>query len=359
MVVNEGEDPMTEEPMSTTDAAVARPRSATLRTIATIAGLGVTTVSKALKDAPDIGEATKERVRRIASEIGYRPNRAGVRLRTGRTNVISLVLSPHEELISFGLELIYGISEVLHGSSYHLLVTPHFLDRDPMAPIRYLVETKSADGVIFTRTAPGDERIAYLQRNGFPFVTHGRSALPEPHAFYDYDNEAFAAMAVERLAAAGARRLALLEPPPALTFHRHTVDGFRAAVEANGVSGEILAGIDLDTPVDAIVAEARRIALSPNRPDGFVLPGDVSAAAIVSAFQAEGLAIGRDFHIVAKQTLPILSRQMPAVGRIAEDIRLAGRELASLLLRAVAGEDPATLQRVERPEGAERFEPAL
>ena len=65
----------------------------TLKTIAYMTGLGVTTVCRALHDAPDIGQATKERVRLVAKQIGYRPNRAGVRLRTGKTNVISLILT--------------------------------------------------------------------------------------------------------------------------------------------------------------------------------------------------------------------------------------------------------------------------
>ena len=64
----------------------------TLKTIAFMTGLGVTTVSRALKDAPDIGAETKERVRMVARQLGYQPNRAGVRLRTGKTNVIALVL---------------------------------------------------------------------------------------------------------------------------------------------------------------------------------------------------------------------------------------------------------------------------
>jgi len=73
----------------------------TLKTIAYMTGLGITTVSRALKDAPDIGAETKERVRLIAQQIGYQPNRAGVRLRTGKTNVIALVLSVDEELMGF------------------------------------------------------------------------------------------------------------------------------------------------------------------------------------------------------------------------------------------------------------------
>ena len=56
------------------------------------AASAVPTVSRALNDAPDIGEATKRRVQELAEKIGYRPNRAGLRLRTGKTNVIALVL---------------------------------------------------------------------------------------------------------------------------------------------------------------------------------------------------------------------------------------------------------------------------
>ena len=64
----------------------------TLKTISRMSGLAVPTVSRALSDAPDIKNETKILIRRIAKEIGYVPNRAGVRLRTGRTNVISLVV---------------------------------------------------------------------------------------------------------------------------------------------------------------------------------------------------------------------------------------------------------------------------
>ena len=58
------------------------------------------------------------------SQIGYRPNRAGVRLRTGKTNVISLILSVETEVLGLTSHLVYGISEHLAGTPYHLIVTP-------------------------------------------------------------------------------------------------------------------------------------------------------------------------------------------------------------------------------------------
>ncbi len=82
------------------EASAGRP---TLKTIAFMTGLGVTTVSRALKDAPEIGEETRRRVQLVARQVGYRPNRAGVRLRTGKTNVISLVLNTEEQVMGFRL----------------------------------------------------------------------------------------------------------------------------------------------------------------------------------------------------------------------------------------------------------------
>ena len=154
-------------------------------------------------------------MRLVARQIGYRPNRAGVRLRTGKTNVISLILSTETEVLGLTSHLVHGISEHLAGTPYHLIVTPYARRSDPLEPVRYIVETGSADGVIFSRTEPQDARVRYLHEHGFPFVTHGRTEMEIVHPFYDFDNAAYAEIAVERLAGRGRRRLALLPPPRA------------------------------------------------------------------------------------------------------------------------------------------------
>ena len=64
--------------------AEGRAEKPTLKTIARATGLAVATVSRALGDAPDLRADTKARVARVAAELGYVPNRAGLRLRTGR-----------------------------------------------------------------------------------------------------------------------------------------------------------------------------------------------------------------------------------------------------------------------------------
>src|SRR5262249_9751833 len=146
-----------------------------------------------------------------------------VRLRTGKTIVISLVLNTEDQILGFVSDIIYGISEVLARTPYHLIVTPYSNQRDPMEPVRYVVETGSADGIIISRTEPDDPRVRYMTEHGFPFSTHGRTEMGITHPFHDFDNHAFALEAVRKLAAIGRRRLTLLAPPSGLTYHQHTV----------------------------------------------------------------------------------------------------------------------------------------
>ena len=77
------------------------PQRPTLRTVADASGLAITTVSRALNNASDIALSTRERVRQVADELGYIPNRAGRGLRTGRTHMLSLVLPPHLEITGY------------------------------------------------------------------------------------------------------------------------------------------------------------------------------------------------------------------------------------------------------------------
>jgi LacI family transcriptional regulator len=322
----------------------------TLKTIAYMTGLGVTTVSRALNDAPDIGQATKERVRLVAKQIGYRPNRAGVRLRTGRTNVISLILSIENEVLGMTSHLVYGISEYLAGSPYHLIVTPYDVRHDPLDPVRYIVETGSADGVIFSRTEPQDARVRYLNERGFAFATHGRTEMGIVHPYFDFDNERYGELAVERLVARGRRRLALLPPPPHLTYSHHMTGGFQRGVEAQDVLEVPVHGVTTDSGYEAIRAEVQRLMGGRMRPDGFVCGSSHAAISTITAAEDAGYVVGKDFDVVVKESFNMMSKFRREIEVVNEDFRRAGAGLADAVVRTIAGAEPATLQTLEVPE---------
>ena len=328
----------------------------TLKTIAFMTGLGVTTVSRALKDAPEIGEATRKRVQLVARQVGYLPNRAGVRLRTGKTNVVSLVLDTDEQIMGFVSDIIYGVSEALAQTPYHLIVTPYSRSRDPMEPVRYIVETGSADGIIISRLQPDDPRVRYMSERRFPFATHGRTDTGLVHPFHDFDNHAFAIEAVRALAARGRNRLALVAPPSALTYHHHTVNGFTEGLAETGAAAVPFNPVTIDNSIDQIRAHTAALMRRANRPDGIVCSAGASTLAVVAGIEDAGLAIGREIDVVSKQSSKLLHLFRPAILVVNEDFRLAGRELAKAVMLSIDGADPAGLQSLAVPRGVEGSE---
>lgn len=322
----------------------------TLKTIADITGLAVTTVSRALGNAPQISAATRKLVHAVASEIGYLPDRAAQRLKTGRTNVISVLLDPHEEILGYGTSLMHGLARALQATPYHLIVTPNFIGGSNVDAVNYIIRNGMADGLIFSRTEPFDPRVRLLLENGFPFVTHGRTEFTTPHPYVDFDNYTFAYEAVRRLIAKGRRTVAVIPPPKRLTFSQHMLHGFMTAVREAGIAFEVFEAIDLDSPPDQIRDHMRRRMAQADAPDGIVCPGEVSALASITGMSDRGLSLGVEYDIVAKQTSRLLTQIQPKVETIYEDLTATGEAMGAILLRRIAGEDPARLHVLQAPQ---------
>ena len=314
----------------------------TLKTIAALTGLSIATVSRALKDAPDIGEDTKRRVREEAARVGYRPNRAGVRLRTGKTNVIALVLSTQEDVMNHTSRLIYSVSAALKGSPYHMIVMPFAPGEDPMTPIRYIVETGSADGVIINQTERDDPRVRYMHDRSFPFATHGRTEMGVAHPYFDYDNEAFARVAVRALAARGRRHLALIAPPPAQAYAAHMITGFLGEAQRLGLRSEVFAGVTSDSPAREIEDFVAARFVGADRQDGLVVGSTTAAMASVAGAEGCGLRIGTDFDLVAKEAIRFLNLFRREMIVLNEDVSQAGTFLARAVVDVIEGKQPGT-----------------
>lgn len=322
----------------------------TLRTIAEMTGLAITTISRALNNAPELAQETRERVQRIAAEIGYVPDRTALRLKTGRTHVVSLILDPHDEILGFGQSLVSGLTSALRGTPYHLVITPNFRKQTPLEPIEYVIRNRMADGIIFSRTEPHDARVKLLLDNDFPFVSHGRTEFTTPHPYVDYDNFTFAYRATKRLFSKGRKKVSIILPPARFNFGKHLRGGFMQAVHETGMAYEIPDSVTLDNEADDIRLTVIERISRPDPPDAYVCSGDASALAVMAGITDAGQVIGRDADVVAKQTSPMFSLVRPKVDAIYEDTALAGKEMGELLLRRIAGEKPEDLQVLHVPE---------
>lgn len=325
-------------------------KRATLRTVAEQSGFAITTVSRALANDPRIAKATREKVAAVADELGYVPNRAAQRLRTGRTKVISLLLNTNHEFVSFSSELLRGMTEGMQGSGYAINITPSVAGEDELEVIRNIHRNSLADAVVFNRIECFDDRVRYLLEHNFPFVTHGRTDFTTPHPFVDFDNELFAKMAVERLVAKGRKHICMVMPNERFTFGQHLRVGARQAVAAHGVQFTIPENINFDSAPDAISSALRELSSSDNPPDGYVCVGEIMALITLAAIQDMGLTPGVEADVLAKHASPISNHFRPRIETVQEDIYATGLAMARVLLQRMNGGKIEDMQVLLAPE---------
>jgi len=182
----------------------------TIADVARVAGVSRTTVSHALNGIGKVDPRTRERIKQVAAELGYRPNLRAQRLRRGEAKAIALASSMPVAVaagpsrLGFYMEIAAAAAEsaLLHG--YALVLVPPVLSGSGLQSV-------DVDGAIVVEPDVNDAAAAQLRERGLPYVALGRPVGPDERAPYvDLRGERVAELLLAHLREQGARRPALL-----------------------------------------------------------------------------------------------------------------------------------------------------
>lgn len=264
-------------------------KNVTLKNIAESVGLSVNSVSRALRDCDDISETTKELVRQKALELGYVPNSVASSLRNGKTNLCMVVfdnlINPYfnimanyieKELKSYGYDMmIYTADNVLLDAS----------------GIQKII-SRQGDAVL-TFLAPTREALELSRQNGVPMILLGRDTIGFTMDVILTDDCHGGYLAVERLIASGAKKLAYIGSKPAIECSdRRFLGASRCAAEH---------GLDcmrLDLTFGEAGATNKLDDLLSNKPDGLFVFNDQLAFAVIRHLNKKNIKIPEEIRIV-------------------------------------------------------------
>ena len=316
-------------------------------------GLSTSTVSRALNGYADVSAATRARVEEAARTMGYHPHPVAHRLATGRTGAIALVTSVRSGnyLDATFAALLSGASEVLSSHGYFGLSVVLPAGDEEMPEFGRFLAGRLADGVILARTRTDDPRVALLQQQGIPFITHGRTQRNAAHAWVDADNELAFFLAASRLVQLGHRRIAFINGPAGMTFAALREQGFRRAVAEHGLNpadcpvrhGEVQASSGAQLAAKLLAADSR----GGGRVSALLCATDSIALGALHAIRQAGLTAGRDISVIGYGNTEAGQFAEPALTTIDHAIVDNGKHLAELLIRQMNGEPPQGLTRLE------------
>lgn len=321
-----------------------------LKSLALKLGMSKTTVSRALNGYPEVSAATRERVLAAAREAGYEANPMARSLAVGRTNVFGIIypLLPSDLGDPMFLNVVGGMSAALEKRKMNLIIAP-VSQQNELRSYQQMVRGRRVDALVVSRTLVHDERIAYLVKQGFPFVAHGRTELAQPYAWFDYDNQAGIAGAVEYLLAHGHRRIALVSAPLELNFAKQRKDSFLASLQRAGLQAEPCHLIDntLDRR-SGYQAMQQLLACAP-RPTAVIVDNHLSGVGAVRALLDAGIAIGKQMSVIVWGSVEG-SLVGPDVTTIDQpDPSGAGAKMIEMLSSLIAGTPAAQLQVLWQP----------
>lgn len=323
------------------------PDRPTLKTIGQIAGLSHVAVSKALRDAPDISAATKERVRKIADELGYTPNVAARNLYLRRSSAIGMVVPAMGDSTAYDLvfnEVSAAAAErdfcVMLGSSH----------RDARLEARHcaMMVGNQVGAVI---VAPCTSEVSHIKAacGPTPVIFIGGKTDPEEQYALLCDYRRSGALAVEHLAGLGHRDIVLLTYGPANRTVSQKEEGFAEAMERRGLTPRTLRAGDAADAMQAGRDAVEALLESGPPPTALWCASDYMAIGAMDALRRRGVSVPGDISVMGHDDL--FFGRYPDVGLTTLHTPMAeiGRAAAELAIGLIERSGQIEPRQVFRP----------
>ncbi|MEV2257960.1 LacI family DNA-binding transcriptional regulator [Streptomyces anulatus] len=261
-------------------------RTVTLLDVARAAGVSKSTVSDALQGSGRVAEATRDRVRAVAEELGYRPNSAARRLRRASTGAVGLHLPATATRLDYYMNLAFGAVERAQEDGLDMVLLA------PSGAAGGRIASR-VDGLLVIDPEPGDSAVPGLLDAGVPVVTGERYLGPAtgPSGAVVCDNAASLTALLDHVTERGARRPALLAPSGSsawATALRATAGSWG---RAHGVAVTLRTVPFAATPAEAEAATLALLAADP-AVDAVICAPDGSAPGVLRAAAALGRKVG-------------------------------------------------------------------
>jgi DNA-binding LacI/PurR family transcriptional regulator len=315
-----------------------------LKDIAEVAGVSVMTVSKVMRDAPDISAATKVRVRQLAEQMGYTPDSMAQALRSRKTKLFGLVISATTNPIF--ARVVMAIEEQAHEMGYEVILSHSLNQPEREQEVIRRMLSRRVDGLFLCpvyRLEPTASIYDELLKRNLPTVILGHRA-PFCSQFVNVETDDVSAsyVAAKHLIDLGHRRIAYFTGPTVAPSSQERLEGYRMALrEAN---------IELDDRLiftaGGTIEEGEKAALQmlneSAQATAVQAANDLVAIGAATVFLNQGLRIPEDLSLVGFGNVLVSEHFRVPLTTIRQPKLRLGTAAMDSMLKLLRGERPDT-----------------
>ena len=318
-----------------------------MKDIARDLGVSVITISKVLRNHPDVGDETRERVLARVKELDYRPNLAARSLVTGRTYLVGLVVP--DLLHPFFAEIAKSLSETLRGSGYYLIVSSSEEDPDIEEQEINQLLARRLDTLIIASCRSTVDLFFRIEKQKTPYVLIDRILPGLTANFIGVDDQAVGRLATKHLIDIGCKRIAHIRGPETSTGVRR-LEGYRQALVQAGlkvIDDYIITERkgDIETKQRGADAMRQLLSLKP-RPDAVFCFNDPLAMGVMNYALDQGIRIPEDIAVIGCGNLHYDDSLRVPLSSIDQHSRQIGEEAARIALGILNSKIPPKPQTI-------------
>jgi LacI family transcriptional regulator len=308
-------------------------KKVTIREVAARAGVSYQTVSRVLNDRPDVAAETRQRVRDIIAELGYRPSSIARSLISNQTFTLGLITADFSDY--FFTQVIVGAEAEARKHDYFFMLCS--TERNPDEEPEYfkLLTERNVDGILFARpSTEQDSRHMLSLIHQVPLVTTAYYIPGEEMTVVDVDNVDGGFQAARCLLNAGHRHVAMITGPAwkSVSDRSH---GYRLALEQGGLPYDSrLVGAGDWSHESGYRAMTYLLERAPHLTAVFA-HNDQMAIGAMRAILESGRLIPEDVAVVGYDDIPAASYSYPPLTTIHQPMQDVGRVATQLLIEAI------------------------
>jgi len=308
----------------------------TMEDLAQLAGVSKITVSRALRDSPLVTVETREKVRALAEQHGYRFNVSARNLRMGRSYSVAVVVEMTPERgrpmsDPYPLELLGGITQELTTAGYSVVLTSKQLMNK--APVM------GADGLILLGQGSHGEVVRTLQQTGMPLVVWGAPESGSDYIVVGSDNRKGGVSAAERFIAQGRQKLVFLGD----VDHAEVQERCAGFIDAMGGAASVHIirpkAFTFEAGFDSISALLKKKGASF---DGVFAASDLLAMGAIRALAEKNLRVPENVSVIGYDDTPSAASFVPPLTSVHQYLRDGGVLLAKKMLGLIEGQPVAS-----------------
>ncbi|WP_062212786.1 LacI family DNA-binding transcriptional regulator [Aureimonas sp. AU12] len=275
---------------------------ATIRDVARLAGVSISTVSLALRDASRVSLQTQERIAEAIRDIGYVANPIAQTLKSGRSRLIGIIFGNVTNPF-FG-EILQKVERAALERDHLVIVSESRFDPErELAILSHLVGQR-VSGLILVPHGRGERYLNYLRRLDRPLVTLDHRVEGLPADFVGSDNHLASAMLTEHMIRYGHRRIAHIAGPSGLWTADERKRGFLDTMATAGLGVDDAMVVHGDYEAEMGYGLAMRLLTSASRPTAILAANNTTALGVLQAIDDLGLRCPQHISLTCIDDVP-------------------------------------------------------